>query len=145
MGVKKLNWLQSAQIIHASRGWRKMCAHQFWWAWPLLFLEILPPFCLPSKQPKFPFKPWIIVHGGQGIGSSQKIHASWREIHANQFWWVWPLRFQRFCLPLKMAKFPFWIVDYSPWGSKNRIGSNIPTSRIWGGVHVHQVWLLTAP
>ena len=20
-------------------------------------------FCLPSKQPKFPFRPWTIVHG----------------------------------------------------------------------------------
>ena len=24
-------------------------------------------FCLPSKQPKFPFGPWTIVHGHQNI------------------------------------------------------------------------------
>ena len=47
-------------------------------------------FCLPSKQPKFPFQPWTIVHGGQKIESVQKIHASRgrHEMHANQFWWV---------------------------------------------------------
>ena len=31
--------------------------------------------CL-QKQPKFPFGPWTIVHGGQKIESAQKIHAS---------------------------------------------------------------------
>ena len=31
----------------------------------LFVLEILPLFHLPSKQPKFPFRPWTIVHGGQ--------------------------------------------------------------------------------
>ena len=31
------------------------------------------PFCLPSQQPKFPFDPWTIVHGGQKIESAQKI------------------------------------------------------------------------
>ena len=36
----------------------------------------LAPFCLPSKRPKFPFRPWAIVHGGQKIESAQKIHAS---------------------------------------------------------------------
>ena len=33
-------------------------------------------FCFPSKWPKFPFRPWTIVHGGQKIESAQKIHAS---------------------------------------------------------------------
>ena len=33
-------------------------------------------FCLPSKQTKFPFRPWTIVHGGQKIELAQKIHAS---------------------------------------------------------------------
>ena len=33
-------------------------------------------FSLPSKRPKFPFGPWAIVHGGQKIESTQKIHAS---------------------------------------------------------------------
>ena len=34
------------------------------------------PFCLPSKQPKFPFGSWTTVHGGQKTESVQKIHAS---------------------------------------------------------------------
>ena len=33
-------------------------------------------FCLPSKRPKFPFRPWTIVHGGQKIELAQKIYAS---------------------------------------------------------------------
>ena len=41
-----------------------------------LVLEILPLFHFPSKQPKFPFGPWTIVHGGQKIELAQKIHAS---------------------------------------------------------------------
>ena len=39
-------------------------------------LEILLIFCLPSKWPKFPFRPWTIVHGCQKIELPQKIHAS---------------------------------------------------------------------
>ena len=37
---------------------------------------VMAPFCLPSKQPNFPFGPWAIVHGGQKIESAQKIHTS---------------------------------------------------------------------
>ena len=37
---------------------------------------VMAPFCLPSKQPNFPFGPWAIVHGGQKIELAQKIHAS---------------------------------------------------------------------
>ena len=50
----------------------------------------LAPFCLPSKRPKFPFRPWTIAHGSQKIESAQKIHASRGccEMHANQFWWA---------------------------------------------------------
>ena len=33
------------------------------------------PFHLSSKRPKFHFRPWTIVHGGQKIESAQKIHA----------------------------------------------------------------------
>ena len=43
---------------------------------------------------KFPFQT-IIVHRGQEIELAQNIHASrgWREMHANQFWWLWPFWF----------------------------------------------------
>ena len=37
---------------------------------------VMAPFSLPSKRPKFPFEPWTIVHGGQKIEFTQKIHAS---------------------------------------------------------------------
>ena len=55
-----------------------------------------------------------------------KIHASRGifEMHANQFWWAWPLRFWRFCSFSVLAEIPFWIMDYNPWGSNNRICSN---------------------
>ena len=32
--------------------------------------------------------------------------------------------FAHFCLPSKLAKFPFPTMDYSPWGSKNLINRN---------------------
>ena len=32
-------------------------------------------FCWSSKRPKFPFRPWTIVHGGQKIEFTQKFHA----------------------------------------------------------------------
>ena len=37
-----------------------------------LVSEILPLFHLPSKRPKFPFKPWTIVHEGQKIELAKK-------------------------------------------------------------------------
>ena len=37
---------------------------------------VMAPFCLPPKRPNFPFGPWAIIHGGQKIESTQKIHAS---------------------------------------------------------------------
>ena len=42
------------------------------------FEDLDPFFCL-QKQPKFPFEPWTIVHGGQKnekIELAQKIHTS---------------------------------------------------------------------
>ena len=38
--------------------------------------EVMAPFYMPSKQSKFPFEPWTIVHAGQKIESAQKIYAS---------------------------------------------------------------------
>ena len=37
---------------------------------------VMAPFVCLQKWPKFPFRPWTIVHGGQKIESAQKIHAS---------------------------------------------------------------------
>ena len=45
-------------------------------------------------------------------------------MHAHQFWWVWSLRFWRYCYLSKTAKFPFQGMDYSPWSSKNLIDWN---------------------
>ena len=90
--------LESAQKIHASRGWHELHASQFWRVWPLWFLEILLLFVCLQKQPKFPFGPWTMVHGNQKIELAQKINASrgWCDMHVHWVWWAWPLRFQRF-------------------------------------------------
>ena len=58
--------------------------------------------------------------------SAQKIYASRGRchVHTHQFWWVWPLRFQRYGYLSKTAKFPFRGMDYSPWSSKNLIDQN---------------------
>ena len=45
-------------------------------------------------------------------------------MHAHQFWWVWSLRFRRYCYLSKTAKFPFRGMDYSPWSWKNSIDRN---------------------
>ena len=45
-------------------------------------------------------------------------------MHAHQFWWVWSLRFWRYCYLSKTAKFPFWGMDYSPLSSKNLMDRN---------------------
>ena len=37
---------------------------------------VITPFTCVQKQPKFPFGPWAIVHGGQKIELAQKIHVS---------------------------------------------------------------------
>ena len=57
---------------------------------------------------------------------AQKIHASRDQcqMHLHQFWWVWPLQFWRYNYLSKMAKFPFWGIDYSPWSLKNLINQN---------------------
>ena len=66
-----------------------MHGNQFWWVWPLRF-QSYGSFFLTSKQPKFPFGPWAIVHGGQKIELAQKIYVSGGqlEMHGKQFWWV---------------------------------------------------------
>ena len=57
--VKKFNRSESAQKIHATRGRCQVHAHQFWWAWFLLFRR----YGYLSKRAKFPFQgmdysPW---------------------------------------------------------------------------------------
>ena len=70
--------------------------------------------------------------------SAQKIHASRDryQVHAHQFWWVWSLRFQRYCYHSKTAKFPFQGMDYSPWSSKNLINRNRLKKIMQVGVNV---------
>ena len=57
-----------------------------------------------------------IVHGGQKIESAQKIHTSRGRcnLHVNQFRWVWPFWFRRFCsafLSSKMTRISLWTMD----------------------------------
>ena len=77
---------------------------------------------------KWLFGPWTIVHGigGQKIESAQKIHASrgWCELHANQFWWAWPLWFQRFCSFMFFSNFQFPFQTMDMW-SKIEAAQNV--------------------
>ena len=45
-------------------------------------------------------------------------------MHAHQFWWVWPLRFRRYCYfknsQISLSEHGL----YSPWSSKNSIDRN---------------------
>ena len=107
MVIKKFNWLESAQKIHASRDWCNIHVHQF----ASLVSEI------------FQTMDYIVVHGGQRIESVQKIHASkgWCEMHGNEFWWAWLSQFQRFCsfsVTFKNGQFFLLTMDYCQWGSK---------------------------
>ena len=63
---------------------------------------------------------------GQKIESALKIHASrgWREMHRNQFWWVWPLQFQSygsFIVPSQMAKISLWTIGGGTRGARGAI------------------------
>ena len=137
--------IELAQKIQASRGWCEMHANQFWWAWPLQFRRFCFIFRFPSKQPKFSFRPWTIVHGGQKIESAQKIHASrgWREMHANQFLGMCLssfVDFASFLFAFKIAK-----ISLRPWtivhgGQKIELAQKIHASRGWCEMHANQFW-----
>ena len=90
------------------------------------------PFCLPSYLAKIPFR----TMGYSPWGSKNLIDWNWLK----KFMQVWMdvtcmqsnfggrsffgfRDFVPFCLPSNLAKFPFLTMDYSPWSSKNRIGS----------------------
>ena len=70
--------------------------------------------------------------------SAQKIHASRDryQVHANQFWWVWSLRFQRYCYLSKTAKFPFRGMDYT--FNQSESAQKNHASRGQCHVHAHQ-------
>ena len=69
-----------------------------------------------QKRPNFPFDPFMVIEKFNRSESAQKNHASRGryQMHAHQFWWVWSLRFRRYCYLSKTTKFPFWGMDYSP-------------------------------
>ena len=48
-------------------------------------------------------------------------------MHSNQFWWVRPLRYRRFCSFLDLAKFPFLTIDHE--GQKIELAQKIHASR----------------
>ena len=100
--------------------------HQFWGAWFLRFRR----YCHLSKTAKFPFRgmdysPWSsknLIDRNWLKKFMQVWH--WCKMHAHQFWWVWLFLVSEILLLSKMAKFPFWGMDYSPWSSKNLIDWN---------------------
>ena len=106
----------------------------------ILVLEIL----LPSKTAKSPFLTIVIKKFNQPE-SAQKNYASitWCQMHAHQFWWVWPFWFWRYCHLQKRPNFPFW-----PWTiamvikKLNRLKSaqKNHASITWCQMHTHQFW-----
>ena len=105
-----------------------MHANQFWWAWPLQFRSY-GSFLLAFKNGQnFPSD-----HGLQSMGVKKQnwlkkfmqVEVDMKCMQTNfggrglsSFGVMAP-----FCLPSKTAKISLRTMDYSPWGSKNRIGS----------------------
>ena len=57
MVIKKFNWLELAQKIHATMDWCQIHVHRFWWMWSLWFQR----YSYSQKRPNFPFWPWTIL------------------------------------------------------------------------------------
>ena len=89
-------------------------------------------FACFQKRPKFPFGPWIIVHGHQNLIDQNRLK-NFMQIgidvtcmHTN-FGGRGLSGFEvmaSFCLPSKTAKISFWTMGYSPWSSENLIDRN---------------------
>ena len=62
-------------------------------------------------------------------------------MHANQFWWVWLLRFRRFCpllFAFKTAKFSLQTMDHG--GQKMKSAQKIHANRGSCEMHANQFW-----
>ena len=68
MGVKKWNQLKNFRQVEVD----VKCMQTDFGGCDLSGFGDIAMFMLPSKQPKFPFRPWTIVHGGQKIESALK-------------------------------------------------------------------------
>ena len=138
MGVKK--WNQFKNFIQVEVNVK--CMQTDFGGCDLSSFRDIATFMLPSKQPKFLFRPW-----GSKIESAQKIQASRgrREMYANRFWWVLPLRFWRYCyvhVAFKTAKVSLPTMDYnSPWGQKIELAQKIHASRGWREMHANPLVL----
>ena len=81
---------------------------------------------------------WVIAKSHP----AQKIHASrhWCNMHVHQFWWVWPLRFQRYRYPQKRPNSPFeqWTIVHGR--QKIKSVQKIYASRAWCEMHANQFW-----
>ena len=102
-----------------------MRAHQFWWVWSLRFRR----YCYLQKRPNFPFGAWTIVHGHRKIqsiriGSKNSCMYGLMSSSCTPILVGVVSPVSEILLPSKMAKFPFWGMDYSPWSSKNSIYQN---------------------
>ena len=136
--------IESAQKIHASRGWCEMHTDQFWWAWPLQYWRFAPFLIWPN----FPFGPWIIiVHGGQKIKSAQIIYASrarlmWNACKPISMSMASPAMviLLLFCLPSKMAKFPFGLWTIVHGGQRIESAQKIQVELGWCEIHANQFW-----
>ena len=78
------------------------------------------------------------------IASKKSCKQSWHEMHGNQFWWAWPLWFQRhhsFFFAFKNSQnFPSDHELYSPWDQKIESAQKIYASRGVCEMHGNKFW-----
>ena len=71
---------------------------------------------LPSKTAKFPFRPMdYSPWSSKNLIDRNRLKKFMQvgidvNMHVHQFWWVWSLRFRRYCYSQKRPNFPF-----GPW------------------------------
>ena len=110
-----------------------------------LVSEKFPLFCLPPKQPIFPFRSWTIVYGGQRLELAQKfmqIEIDVKCMHTNLCGhWLFSFR--------DIATYNFDQISLSDHGSEklNWIESvqKIHASRDWCQMHAHKFWWVWLP
>ena len=124
--VEKLNRLELAQKIHASRGQCLVHLHQFWWAWSLRFRR----YGYLSKTAKFPFwgmdySPWSpkILIDRNRLKKFMQVEVNVMCIYTS-FGGRGLSDFGDMATFQKRPNFPFGGMDYSPWSPKILIDRN---------------------
>ena len=124
--VEKFNRSELAQKFHASRDRCHVRAHQFWWAWSLRFRR----YGYLSKTAKFPFRgmdyspwSWKNLIDRNRLKKFMQVGINVACMYTS-FGGCDSFGFGDMATFLKIAKFPFRDMDYSPWSWKNSIDRN---------------------